>query len=68
MKAPVSLIESLLLFLPLCWAICVFSTAMRRYDMAEVLRSGTRFFIGMTAVVVVGCAALYFLMEFILSR
>jgi hypothetical protein len=68
MRPSITLLENFLLFLPLCWAICIFSTAMRRYDMKDVLRTGTRFFVGMTGSVVVVCTACYFVMEYVLSH
>lgn len=68
MKPAVTLLENILLFLPVNYAVCLVCSTLRRKDMQTAFRQGTRLFIGMTIAVIAGCAALYFVMEFILAR
>lgn len=68
MKPEINIFENLMLFLPLNYAVCIVSTALRRKDLSVILKQGTRLFIGMSIAVVVASAAIYGILEFVLSR
>lgn len=61
----ISIFESFLLFLPVCAVICLVSTALRRDDFREIFRVSARLFVNSTILVVLVCAALYVLMEYL---
>ncbi len=61
----ISIFESFLLFLPVCAVICLVSTALRRDSFREIFRVSTRLFVNSTILVVLVCAALYVLMEYL---
>lgn len=61
-----NLVGNILLFLPLCLAICLVSSSLRRDSIAEILRHGTRFFVYLTGAVLVICAVLATIMEYAL--
>ncbi|MEZ6195024.1 MAG: hypothetical protein R3F20_04730 [Planctomycetota bacterium] len=62
-----TLFQSILLFLPLCFVICFFSTAMRKRDLGEVTRGSLRLFAYMTLTIVAVCLVLHLAMEWLLA-
>lgn len=61
-----SLLQSILLFLPLCYVICFFSSAMRRPDLGDVFRHSLRLFVIMVSTIFAICIALHLVMEYVL--
>jgi hypothetical protein len=61
-----SLVQSILLFLPLCYVICFFSSAMRRPEMKDVVRHSLRLFAVMVATIFGICIVLHLVMESVL--
>ena len=61
-----TLLQSILLFLPLCYVICFFSSAMRRPDLGEVVRHSIRLFAVMGGTIFGICVALHLVMENVL--
>ena len=61
-----SLLQSILLFLPLCYVICFFSSAMRRPNLADVFRHSIRLFAVMVGTIFGICIALHLVMENVL--
>jgi hypothetical protein len=68
LKPPLSLLESILLFLPLNYAICLVCSTLRRKDMRSILRQGTRFFISMTVGILIVSAVVLGVMEYALAH
>lgn len=68
MKPEMNIFENLMLFLPLNYAVCIVSTALRRKDLSIILKQGTRLFVGMSIAVIVASALVYGIIEFVLGR
>ena len=57
---------AILLFLPLCLVICLVSSTLRRDSLQEIVRHALRLFVYLTVVIFVSCAAIHFVMEWLL--
>lgn len=62
-----SLLQTILFFLPLCWVICLVSSVLRRESLAEAAKVGTTLFVKMSLAIFAICVATYFVMEWRLS-
>lgn len=62
-----SLIEHILLYIPLAAAICLVSSALRREGMGEILRHTVRLFLWLTSTLLGTCVVVYLIMESVLD-
>ena len=63
-----TLMQNILLFLPLCLAICMVSSTIGRENLGDAMRQGLRLFATMSLSIIAICAVVYWVMEFTLSR
>ena len=63
-----TLFQSILLFLPLCFVISLVTSALRRETIADIVRQGSRLFLVMVGSIVGICIAVYFIMEWLLDH
>lgn len=62
-----SLMMNVVLFLPLCLGICIVASAMRRDTNREIMRAGIKLFGTMTAAILLICAGIHVVMEWVLA-
>ncbi|MFT7617744.1 MAG: hypothetical protein ACI97A_001383 [Planctomycetota bacterium] len=63
-----TMMQNILLFLPLCLAICLVSSTIGRDNLRDILRQGFRLFATMSLSIIGICAVVYWVMEFTLNR
>lgn len=62
-----SLVEHILLYIPLALVICLVSSALRRESTREILHHTTRLFCWLTATLLGTCVVVYLVMESVLD-
>ena len=62
-----NLLVNIALFLPLCLGICIVASAMRRDTNREIIRAGIRLFGTMTTAILLICAGIHVVMEWVLA-
>lgn len=62
-----TLLENILLYIPLALGICLISQALRRDSMREIVRSALRVFSWLTVTMFVSCAVIFWIMETVLD-
>lgn len=61
------LLQSFLLFVPICFVICVVTSSLHRESMKEAVRHAVRSTLRLSGTVVLLCAVIYFVLEWILN-
>ena len=63
-----SIVQSILLFLPLAAVISFFCSLLRRPSLDDVFKATGRMFLYMSGTILAICAGLHLVMEFFLAR
>ncbi len=63
-----TLVENILLFLPLCLVICLVASTLGREQAGDILRHGLRLFVTMSLSIMAICVVVYLVMEYALAH